>query len=76
MPTARPSSPVICAALLGLACSACSRPQPVPSDDPPEPQATQLRDAIQAPSERAKAVQDTVDDAARQQRARIDAAGG
>jgi hypothetical protein len=58
------------------ACTACKPPEPPPTDEPPEPQATQLRDAIQAPIEKAKAVEDQVQDAADKQRAEIEAAGG
>ena len=77
MTNAMPSIATICAALLVFACAACSRPEPVPPDDPPEPQAaTELRDAIQAPIDRAKAVEDTVQEAAEKQRAAIDAAAG
>ncbi|MFC7300621.1 hypothetical protein [Cognatiluteimonas weifangensis] len=64
-----------------LGAAACSRPEPPPTDRPPEPQATppratQLRDAIQRPLDRAKAVEPQVLDAARQQRAQIDAQTG
>ncbi|HZW17808.1 MAG TPA: hypothetical protein VFF71_03245 [Luteimonas sp.] len=76
MTNANPSIAASCAVLLVLACAACSRPEPVPASDPPEPQATQLRDAVQAPIDRAKAVQDTVEDAAVKQKAAIEAAGG
>ena len=67
------------AALLVL--GACSRPPPPDTDKPPEPQAarsqaTQLRDAIQAPQDKARAVEDEVQKAADAQRAAIDAAGG
>lgn len=71
--------------LLVLSCAACSRPQPPPTDEPPEPQAraategaqaTELRDAIQQPIERAKAVEEAVRDAAEQQQAEIDAQTG
>lgn len=58
------------------ACVACKPPEPPPTDEPPEPQAAQLRDAIQAPIDKAKAVEDQVQDAADRQRAEIDAAGG
>src|SRR3546814_750490 len=65
------------ARLLALACAACNRPPPPPPDQPPEPQAsTQLGDAIQAPIERAKAVEGAVQDAAEKQKAAIDAAAG
>lgn len=68
-------------AVLGLsvlvalcATSACSKPQPPPTDQPPEPQAqhTQLRDAIQQPLDKAKSVEKALQDAADQQRAEID----
>src|SRR3546814_1650915 len=65
------------ALLLALACAACNRPPPPPPEQPPEPQAsTQLGDAIQAPIERAKAVEGAVQDAAEKQKAAIDAAAG
>jgi len=76
MTNARLSIATTCAALLALGSAACSRPEPVPANDPPEPQAAQLRETIQAPIDRAKAVQDTVEDAARKQEAAIEAAGG
>jgi hypothetical protein len=66
-----------------LACSACSKPEPPKKDQPPEPQAqapvethTELRDAIQAPIDRAKAVEPEVLDAAQKQRDDIDAQTG
>lgn len=52
----------------------CQRPPPAPTEQRPEPQATALRDAIKQPIDKAKNVQATVDDAARQQEADIDAA--
>lgn len=58
---------------------ACSRPEPPPTDQPPEPQAeshTELRDAIQQPLDKARAVEQTVEDAAEQQREEIDAQTG
>lgn len=61
-----------------LAVAACRR-EPPPTERPPEPQAaahTELRDAIQAPQDKARAVQKTVHDAASQQAAQIDAAEG
>ena len=57
-------------------CAACSPPPKPPTDQPPEPQATQLRDAIQAPIDKAKAVEDQVQDAANAQRKAIEDAGG
>ena len=75
------------AALVLLSCVACSRPEPPPTDQPPEPQAdtavaavgeshTQLRDAIQHPIDKAKAVEDVTLEAAERQRAEIDAQTG
>ena len=59
------------------AVAACSKPEPPPTDQPPEPQAhTELRDAIKEPIDKAKAVEQDVQDAADQQRAQIEAAGG
>lgn len=57
-------------------CAACSPPPKPPTDQPPEPQATQLRDAIQAPIDKAKAVEGQLQDAADAQRKAIEAAGG
>ena len=67
---------LIAVALMGL--GAC-KPEPPPTDEPPKPKAmaadsTELRDAIQEPIDKAKAVEDTVQEAADQQRAAIDAA--
>lgn len=69
-------------ALLALACSACRAPEPPPTDEPPEPQATaavkpdatQLRDAVQAPLDKARATEEAVQKAAEAQRDAIDAA--
>lgn len=63
------------------ACStlACSKPQPPEKERPVEPQAaqhTQLRDAMQAPIDQAKAVEADVQEAADAQREAIDVAGG
>jgi hypothetical protein len=66
---------------------ACSKPEPPKKEQPPEPQAqapapapvethTELRDAIQAPIDRAKAVEPEVLDAAQKQRDDIDAQTG
>lgn len=70
----------------GLLLAACSpeptpiEPTPVPEDEP-TPQvvagdATELRDAIQAPQDKARAVEDTLMQAADAQREAIDAAEG
>jgi len=70
-----------CALSLLIACSACSKPEPPKKEQPPDPQAqaqhdTELRDAIQAPIDRAKAVEPQVLDAAKQQQDAIDAQTG
>ncbi|MCR6663191.1 MAG: hypothetical protein NVV60_08600 [Luteimonas sp.] len=54
-------------------CAACTPTGDPPERKPPEPQATQMRDAIQAPIERAKAVKDTMQQADEAQRSRIEA---
>ena len=54
----------------------CSKPKPPEKDRPVEPQATQLRDAIQAPIEKARQVEGDVQEAADQQRAAIEAQEG
>lgn len=64
------------ASLITLSAVACTRPPDPPTDAPPEPQATRLHDAIQAPIDKARAVEDTLQDAAGQQRAEIEAATG
>ena len=62
--------------LLLLSLCAC-RPAPPPTEHPPEPQATrgtELRDAVQAPLDKARAVEETTRKAAEDTRAAIDAA--
>lgn len=83
-----PTLPAACALLLIMCTAACSRPEPPPTDQPPEPKAqasaqedtrerhTELRDAIQAPIDKARGVEDTVLDAAEKQKADIDAQTG
>ncbi|HST44879.1 MAG TPA: hypothetical protein VLK29_06620 [Luteimonas sp.] len=73
MPTARPIAFLLVLSLCTLA--ACEAPEP-PVDAPPAPQATELRDAIRAPMDKARGVEDTLQDGADRQRAAIDAAGG
>jgi hypothetical protein len=73
-----------CAALLVLV--GCDKPQPPPTERPPEPQAatrvpatadhTALRDAIRAPQDRARAVEDVTLEAADRRRAEIEAQTG
>lgn len=62
---------------LPFAVAAC-RPEPPPTERPPVPKAerhTEMRDAIREPIDKAKAVEDTVKQAAETQRKQIDAAG-
>jgi len=54
----------------------CSKPKPPEKERPVEPQATQLRDAINEPLDKAKNVDKQVQDAAEAQREAIEAAGG
>ncbi len=60
----------------GMLSIAACRQDPPPTEQPPEPQAAQtgLRDAIQAPQDAARAVEQTVQQGADAQRAQIDAA--
>ena len=71
---------IVSVALFGtlLTAGACSKPEPPPADQPPEPQAqhTELRDAIQQPVDQAKAVEKAMQDAADKQQAEIDAKTG
>ena len=81
-----PKLTTACALLLVLSAAACSHPEPPPTDQPPEPKAAQadapaqqrgaLTEAIQSPIDKAKGVEDTVLDAAEQQKAEIDAQTG
>lgn len=59
------------AAIALAGCVACSPPVTPPDDKPPEPQASAPGEAIRAPVDKAKAVGDTAQAAARQ---RLDAA--
>ena len=68
------SRSLLCAMLALGFLAGCSRPKPPDKDRPPEPQATQLRDAMQAPLEQARQAQDEARKAAEEQRAAIDAA--
>lgn len=64
--------------ITALAClaAACSKPTPAPMEQPPEPQATQLRETIQQPLDKAKAVEGQMQQSADEQRAKIEANGG
>jgi hypothetical protein len=70
------SHALLCCSLLVLA--ACSRPQPPEKERPPEPTAahTGLRDAISEPIDKARQAEVEVQEAADEQRAEIEAAGG
>ena len=59
-----------------VSCLAACKPEPPPLEQPPEPKATatELRDAIQQPIDKAKAVEAATKEAADKQRAAIDAA--
>ncbi|HEY0504738.1 MAG TPA: hypothetical protein VGD42_14755 [Lysobacter sp.] len=71
------SRTLLCAmAVLALLAGACSRPKPPEKDRPVEPQATQLRDAMQAPIEQARQAQEEARKAAEAQRKAIEAATG
>ncbi|MEN5040448.1 hypothetical protein [Stenotrophomonas sp. TWI1183] len=59
-----------------IALSACNRPVPPAPDTPPEPQATELRDAIQKPIDRARSVSDTLQQSADARAAEADRASG
>lgn len=67
--TARP----LAAGIIAIAAAACSPPPETPPiDDPPEPQATAMRDTIQAPLDKARAVEGTLERAAETQRAQVE----
>ena len=69
----RNRAPLALAAALTLGLAACSPPPETPPiDDPPEPQATALRDAINEPLDKARAVEGSVQRAADAQRRVID----
>ena len=75
---------VLAMAGLLLAGVACTKPEPPDKEQPVEPQAaavtdadaTELRDAIREPIERAEAVEGAVIEAAEQQKKAIEAAAG
>lgn len=67
--------PLLCCALLVLA--GCSKPQPPEKERPVEPRAqSELGRAIQAPLDKAKGVEDQVEQGKEAQDAAIQAAGG
>ncbi|GGA79432.1 hypothetical protein GCM10011521_17110 [Arenimonas soli] len=65
----------------GLALCGCTDPAPTPTPDPPEPQTataeahTELRDAMQAPLEKAQSVEVTLHDDAAERDEALEAAG-
>ena len=64
------------AAAAGLLLAGCNAPDPAPDEGVPDPQATELRDAIQEPLDKAKAVEATDAARAAERDAALDAAGG
>lgn len=75
------SAPMFRIALIAVALTALGacKPEPPPTDEPPEPKAvaasnTELRDAIQQPIDQAKAVEGVVQEAADNSDAAIDTA--
>ncbi|MBN7135199.1 hypothetical protein A7A76_10590 [Lysobacter enzymogenes] len=63
--------------LICAAAAACSKPQPPEKERPVDPQATQMRDAIQKPIQQAKdAASGSVDQGAQNTRDAVEAAGG
>ena len=71
-----PSMLRVAGLVLLIACLGACKPEPPPLEQPPEPKATatELRDAIQRPIDKAKAVEAATQEAAEKQRAEIDAA--
>lgn len=68
------SRTLLYAMALLVVLAGCSRPKPPEKERPVEPQATQLRDAMQAPIEQARQAQEEAKAAAEAQRAALDAA--
>ena len=66
-------APLGAAALVLLLLAGCSKPQPPQKERPVDPKATQLRDSIQQPIQKAQAVEADVDAAANKQRDAIEA---
>src|SRR5262245_36055051 len=72
----RMSRALLCAMTLLVLLAGCSKPKPPEKERPVDPQATQLRDAMQAPIEQARKAQEEAKAAEQAQRAAIDAATG
>lgn len=64
------------ACLAAILIAAACRPEMPPTEQPPVPtaKATELRDAIKAPQEKAKAAQDAMQQATDKQQAQLEAA--
>ncbi len=60
------------AVTLLLACSACKRPEPPPTEQKPEPQATQLQKTLKQSIDKAKEADKALRDNAEKQKAVID----
>ena len=74
---------LIAASLVTALCAACNAPDKPPTEDKPAPQSaaaaaqpSQLRQAIQQPIDKARAAGQQVQQAADNERAQIEAAGG
>lgn len=74
--TPMPPNVAIAMLLTSMLLAACSKPQPPEKERPVEPQATQLRDAMQAPLQQAHDAQTKAQEADEAKRQAIDAAGG
>ena len=69
--------PYHCLMLLALPLlAACGKPQPPETERRPDPQASALRDAMSKDLEQAKAAAAATEDAAKAQKAALDAAEG
>lgn len=68
--------PILFIAPALLLFAACQPPKPPPTEQPPEPQATQLHDAMQAPLDQARAAEAALKETVDKQRADLEAAGG
>ncbi|WP_242113224.1 hypothetical protein [Luteimonas aquatica] len=60
---------------LMLACGACRRPEPPPTEQQPEPQATQLQKTMRESIDKAKAAEKALQDHDDRQKAALDPQG-
>jgi len=58
--------------ILSLACGACRKPEPPPTERKPEPQATQLQKTLRQSIDKAKEAEKALQDNAEKQKAMID----